>query len=58
MDIPVNPWEVNKPYQVNDIVKVDNLALYQPFMQVIITDKQFIYGNDEDPIQDHEESVL
>jgi hypothetical protein len=39
MDIPVNPWEINKPYQVNDIVKVGNLALYQPFMQVIITDK-------------------
>jgi phage-related protein len=58
MDIPVNPWEINKPYQVNDIVKVGNLALYQPFMQVIITDKQFVYGNDEEPIQTDQEAVF
>lgn len=58
MDIPVNPWEVDKEYQIHDIVKVDNLAMYQPFMQVIITDDQLIYGNSEEPIQTDKEAVF
>ena len=58
MDIPVNIWEVDKNYQIHDIVKVGNLALYQPFMQVIITDDQKVYGNDEEPIQTDSEAVF
>ena len=27
MDIPVNKWEVDKKYQVNDIVEMGNLSI-------------------------------